>query len=162
MSSDPADAALSELSPGDVGPMSRLHTKAFPDGQGWRPAEFESLLRQDSTHAYALLSDGALATFGVFQSVVDQVEILTLATDPDHRRKGLARRLLSALEPQFLNAGLKTWLLDVAEDNPGAITFYQTLGFTTDGRRPRYYKRLEGKRVDAILMSKPMARQVVR
>jgi len=161
MKSDPADDDLIKLSPSDAGPMSALHTMAFPEGQGWGSSEFKSLMSQDSTRAYALLRHGAFAAFGVFQCVADQVEIVTLATDPDQRRQGLARQLFNALEPHFLNTGLKTWLLDVAEDNSGAIAFYQKLGFTTDGRRPRYYKRLEGKRVDAILMSKPMARQGV-
>ena len=40
------------------------------------------------------------------------------------------------------------------------LKFYQSIGFKPSMVGVRnYYKRLEGARVDAILMSKPMARQ---
>ena len=45
-------------------------------------------------------------------------------------------------------------MLDVAADNLGAIAFYESLGFFAEGRRIGYYKRLEGNRIDAILMTK--------
>ena len=104
-------------------------------------------------------SDGALVSFLVAQVVAGEAEILTLATDPEARRQGFAQRLLAQMEKRLHPSGLSKWLLDVAADNQGARAFYEALGFQTDGRRKDYYKRLEGSRVDAILMSKPVGGQ---
>ena len=42
--------------------------------------------------------------------------------------------------------------LEVAVDNAAAVALYEKAGFETTGRRPRYYARPSGERVDALLM----------
>ena len=159
MSAAPPFGHLTRLSLTDIARMAALHAQAFPASEAWSERQFEDLLAQDSMRAYAIDDRGSLLVFGVIQIVLDQAEILTLATASKHRRRGVATRLLTEVEGEFIGLGFKKWLLDVAADNPGALAFYQKTGFEIDGRRPGYYKRLEGKRVDAILMSKPMAGQ---
>ena len=148
------------LTDADTERLAALHAAAFPPGQAWHPAAFRDLLAQDTVRAHGVTSGATLIAFGLAQIALDQAEILTLACHPARRRSGVARDLLAHLEQALSARGVKKWILDVAEDNPGAVAFYTALGFLIDGRRPNYYKRLEGGRVDAILMSKPMARQI--
>ena len=108
---------------------------------------------------YAIDKGEGLRCAMLVQLAADQAELLTLATAPTDRRKGLAGCLMDKVEADLITRVMTVWLLDVAADNAPAIKFYQRAGFSADGRRPGYYKRLEGNRVDAILMSKHMARQ---
>ena len=139
--------------------LAALHRAVFPAGETWNARQFQDLMAQDSVAARGYVQDGKIVSAVLAQIAADQAEILTLATAPDQRRKGFAARLLEQVETELIQTGINVWLLDVAADNAAAIDFYQQNGFSTDGRRRGYYKRLEGKRVDAILMSRPMARQ---
>ncbi len=148
-----------ELSREDAVTMAELHARTFPAPTAWDAAEFEDLLTQDSVRAFAIQTDQNLSAFVLIQLAADQAEILTIATAPALQRQGLAARLFADTEASLVEQGYKTWLLDVAEDNAAAISFYQKIGFAADGRRTDYYKRPGGNRIDAVLMSKPMARQ---
>ena len=139
--------------------MAALHADAFPTNQAWSSTQFEALLNQESISALAITKMGDLVAGALVQIAADQAEILTLATARKHRRQGLAKHLLTSWEAELLPRGVSTWLLDVAEDNHSAVELYKNMGFKLDGRRPGYYKRNAEKRVDALLMSKPMARQ---
>lgn len=146
----------------DAKALMQLHARAFAKGEAWTQEAFETLLRLETTRAFGVARDGALCALLILQRVADEAEILTLATDPSLQRQGLARQLLEYASTDEAVAEVKTWLLDVAADNSGALAFYQALGFQSDGRRPQYYKRLEGPRVDAILMSKQVGGQPAR
>ncbi len=56
-------------------------------------------------------------------------EISAVATDPDHRRQGLAERLVLALVDSVLERG-ETPFLHASADNANAIRLYERLGFT--------------------------------
>lgn len=148
-----------DLGLADSARMADVHSAAFPRDQTWSAQQFEDFLKQHSVRARGIAERGNIDAFVLFQIGVDQAEILTIATVPSARRRGLASILLTDTEDRLIREGVVNWWLEVAEDNHGAVKFYQSLGFKPDGRRPNYYKRLEGNRVDAILMSKPMARQ---
>lgn len=155
----PRHNEITPLGQHDSERLAKLHFDAFPPGEAWDQNQFEELLRQDSVMGYALDKGEGLRCAILVQFAADQAEILTLATAPTDRRNGLARCLMGKVEADLITRGMTVWLLDVAADNAPAIKFYQKTGFSADGRRAGYYKRLEGNRVDAILMSKPMARQ---
>lgn len=140
--------------------MAAVHASAFSEEEAWPAAAFQDLLSQPATLARGCFRDSALAAFILVQFVAGEAEILTLATVPHARRRGFAHGLLTGLERELRPAGLEKWLLDVAADNSGALAFYTNLGFRTDSIRRNYYKRLEGKRIDAILMSRTVGGQI--
>lgn len=141
----------------DMAPaLADLHASAFSRPEAWSASAFEASLAQPATLGFGAQHEGTLAALILIQQVDQEIEILTLATRPEARRHGHAQRLLLHIETELRPVRC---YLDVAEDNPGAIAFYDKMGFTVDGRRPRYYHRLEGPRIDAILMSKRLARQ---
>ncbi|MEO1660688.1 MAG: ribosomal protein S18-alanine N-acetyltransferase [Pseudomonadota bacterium] len=134
--------------------FAALHARAFAAEEAWPEAAFADLLDLPTTE-FAQIKDGdQVVSFILVQFAAGEADILTLATAPELRRQGYAQRLLTEIETRLRPRGLQKWLLDVAADNIGARGFYEALGFQCDGRRKDYYKRLEGGRVDAMLMSK--------
>jgi ribosomal protein S18 acetylase RimI-like enzyme len=58
--------------------------------------------------------------------------IYYLAVDPEHRRQGLARRLLADVEQRLRDAGCAKINLLIRHDNSDAISFYREVGFAED------------------------------
>lgn len=143
----------------DSARMAVLHQSAFPEGEAWNQSAFEELLAMPSTRAFGVEADKGLKGLLVLQVAVDTADILTLCAAPAHRRQGLAGQLLTAASQILSTKGVERFVLDVATDNESAIAFYKAHGFTQDGVRKDYYKRLDGRRVDAMLMSRPVAGQ---
>ena len=70
----------------------------------------------------------------------DEVIVLhVLAVHPDHRGKGLARRLVENVIEQERKAGKKALRLDVIENNITAEKLYQKLGFQYVQTKTLYY-----------------------
>ncbi len=55
-----------------------------------------------------------------------------LAVDPDHRRQGLARRIVGEAETRLMDAGCPKINLQVRATNRSALGFYRAIGFTVD------------------------------
>jgi [ribosomal protein S18]-alanine N-acetyltransferase len=117
---------------------------------------FRGLLLDPSVLTLGIELYGDLAAFVMVQTVAGEADILTIATEPDHRRKGLAATLIRALVNRMGERGVSRITLDVAEDNAPARALYTVHGFTEDGRRPRYYTTGRDVPVDAVLMSRNM------
>ena len=70
----------------------------------------------------------------------DEVIVLhVLAVHPDHRGKGLARRLVENVIEQERKVGKKALRLDVIENNTTAEKLYQKLGFRYIQTKTLYY-----------------------
>lgn len=98
--------------------------------------------------------DGTLMALLVVQTAADVADIVGLATRPEHRRQGMATRLLEHAIADLATEGIVSLRLDVDENNAAAVTLYRRLGFKEDGRRRNYYRDGDGRRTDAILMSR--------
>ncbi|MGC8856235.1 MAG: ribosomal protein S18-alanine N-acetyltransferase [Anaerolineae bacterium] len=96
--------------------------------------------------------DGRVVAALVIWLIVDEAHVATLATHPDFRRQGIARRLLAHALGEARREGARRAFLEVRASNQAAQDLYRSLGFVEDGRRPKYYKD-NGE--DAILMSHP-------
>lgn len=131
--------------------MARIHALAFSETRAWTEAEFADLLTSEFVHAI-----GSVDCFAVFQVIGDEAELLTIATDPAKRRRGLARACMRDWQADALRRGARRALLEVAADNAVAIALYQGCGYTACGRRKAYYRRTDGKNVDAIMMERAL------
>jgi ribosomal-protein-alanine N-acetyltransferase len=87
----------------------------------------------------------------VFWVVADEMHILNLAVHPGHRRRGIARRLLTEAMNQARPLGAAVAWLEVRPSNSPALTLYHSLGFQEVGRRPHYYGDTQE---DAILLAR--------
>ena len=75
-----------------------------------------------------------------WQSDSDEVIVLhVLAVHPDHRGKGLARRLVENVIEQERKVGKKALRLDVIENNTTAEKLYQKLSFQYIQTKTLYY-----------------------
>ena len=138
----------------DAGRMSQLHMRCFDDP--WSAMSFRGLLLDTSVLTLGVELGGDLVAFVMAQTIAGESDILTVATDPDQRRQGLAATLIGALINRLGERGVSRITLDVAEDNAAARALYRSFGFTEDGRRPRYYTTGRDVPVDAVLMSRNM------
>ncbi|WP_420479119.1 GNAT family N-acetyltransferase [Brevundimonas sp. FT23028] len=132
------------MSPADR--LAALHAAAFDTP--WDAAAFATLL--DQPGVFAIERE---AGFILMRAVADEAEILTLAVAPASRRSGEGTRLVADGVAAASLAGADRVFLEVAEDNAAARALYARTGFTDAGRRPRYYSRPDGSRVDALLLA---------
>ncbi|CAM3849951.1 Ribosomal-protein-alanine N-acetyltransferase [Litorimonas haliclonae] len=137
------------LGPSDAPAMSTIHRKSF--SAGWPPAEMRLHIDKD----LCLGLGDPLSAFILVQIGGDQADILTIATHPEHRRKGLAKQLLSQAETILREQEVQTLFLDVSELNDSAKSLYKACGYQAVGRRPRYYRTPAG-RVASITFSKSL------
>lgn len=80
--------------------------------------------------------------------VVDgQVQVLKVATDPAYRRRGIAQELLARIALDARDLGAREMTLEVRASNTGAHAFYERLGLSCVGTRPRYYSDREDARI---------------
>jgi len=119
--------------------MAALHARSIT------PAWPETDMAEHCTSDICLGLGQSLEAFIISRLVEDQAEILTIVTDPEFRKKGHARALLSAVENHIKEQNGKLIFLEVAEDNDPAIALYRESGYEHIGRRPAYYRRPEGR-----------------
>ena len=137
------------IQPGDSGDIYAILQDSLRDT--WSLASLQNLLAQPATMGFSYYMDGCAVGLILGQKAGEESEILTFAVLQKHRRRGLGQKLLIHFIEQNRQSGCKSLFLDVAEDNPAALSLYQKMDFVTTGRRPQYYLR-PNSRVDAILM----------
>lgn len=76
--------------------------------------------------------------YAVASYVGDVVELQRIGVAPGARRTGLAGRLVVAVVEQATTE--ERVIVEVREDNAGALAFYADAGFVELDRRPRYYQ----------------------
>lgn len=84
------------------------------------------------------------------QTVLDEGYITNVAVSPDHRRRGIAASLLTALRDQAEKKDLSFLTLEVRASNVPAITLYEAAGYVPVGTRRNFYS---DPKEDALLMT---------
>ena len=130
--------------------LAAVHAEAF--ATPWPASAFTDLLGQPG-----VVLEGDADGFILIRAVADEAELLTLAVRPAARRQGLGARLVRVATDRAKALGVTLMFLEVAEDNAPARALYESLGFESAGRRPRYYPRAEGRAADALLLVRNFA-----
>ena len=104
------------------------------------------------------LEDAPDQTIGycILMPSLDELSLLNITVDPDHRRQGWAEKILSVMEDQALQKNFKTVYLEVRASNQAAIHLYQKIGYEQVGIRKAYYPVHESAREDALVMKKEL------
>ncbi len=117
----------------DLNRIIEIERACFSDNP-WNLAEFETY------DCLVAEIGGQIAGFLVARQLTgdqngdSEREILNLGVDPAWRRNGVAKTLLQ----QELRRG-GSFFLEVRESNLAAQRLYESLRFTTVGKRPEYY-----------------------
>jgi len=115
----------------------------------------EGMFRQEVADGY--LSRSWVATVGgvvvgyiISWFLRDEVHLLNIALDPDHRGRGYGKRMMQYLIDEAVHAGRDVITLEVRESNTPARHLYESFGFVNVGRRLGYY---QDNREDAVVMT---------
>jgi [ribosomal protein S18]-alanine N-acetyltransferase len=103
---------------------------------------------KDGLFLVALL-EGKVVGFAGAWVLVDEAHVTNVAVDPERRRAGIGRRLVSALLEGCREKGATCATLEVRAGNAPAIALYGSFGFVRAGVRKRYYP---DNREDAVVM----------
>ena len=98
----------------------------------------------------AMEGESLLGYIGI-QFGLDGGDIMTIATEPELRGKGIGKKLVLAAVEQLQEKHLGYLTLEVRPSNSPAIALYESLGFREVGRRKKYYR---DPVEDALLMTK--------
>lgn len=132
----------------------RLDQRCFIDGEAYSRETFEYLLTSPESVSYrAVTPDGTMVGFIVGIVEPDATgHVTTLGVAPEHRRRGIAERMLLKVEDGFRRRGVRITRLEVRSVNTGAQDLYHKLGYAITQRLPRYYSNGG----DGLLMVKPL------
>lgn len=124
----------------DLPAVMRIEQASFSDP--WSRDSYAALV--DAPHAafdVAVEDDEHVLGHAVTFFAVDEAELGTIASAPDHRRRGVARALLDGACRAARGHGARRLFLEVRASNAPAQALYRDAGFVEVGRRARYYNR---------------------
>jgi ribosomal-protein-alanine N-acetyltransferase len=124
----------------DVRELAELHASCFP--RGWDEASIGTFIADPACVVFVASAGEANAAHGflIARAASGEAEILTLAVDNAHRRKGVARALLIATIARLRLAGITQLFLEVESGNEAAEGLYRGFGAKSVGRRAAYYE----------------------
>lgn len=136
------------LEPARVADAARLAAMSYQLVEsGLRPAWGAQRISWHVRHPESVVltarSDRTVAGFAIMRYGDDVAHLNLLAVDPAHRRRGIARRLVTWLEESALTAGTFVIGLELRAQNLEAQDFYRALGYHEVGRVPGYYQGIE-------------------
>jgi ribosomal-protein-alanine N-acetyltransferase len=130
-----SEAAVRSLSFPDLPQVIAIERRAFTSP--WSLAMFVLELSKPSSVNLAAVLGTEIAGYVICARYAEAFHVMTIATAPEHRRKGIASLLLGAV---IERAGEDAnYTLEVRVSNAGAIALYERHGFQGVGTRPHYY-----------------------
>lgn len=150
---DASQIRLRSMRADDIPQVAALDHLSFADP--WPQGSFEYELKANNYSLCLVAEDPAAAEGGnivgalVVWLIVDEAHIATIAVHPDHRHRGIGRRLLAEGLLQAAERGAVKSLLEVRSGNAEALHLYYGFGFKAVGLRPNYYPT---EQEDALLL----------
>lgn len=135
----------------DLATVDRIMQQAFDPrfGEAWTHNQVLGLLAMPGVWLTLAGVRGEPAGFALSRRVVDEAELMLLATLPALRRRGVAAALLRSVVADAIDQGARTLHLEVRDGNE-AIKLYRTAGFAKVGERRHYYRGTNGQAFDAL------------
>jgi len=134
---------------GDARALAEAELVCFSDP--WPPQFFASEILADGRFNRLLVDAGGdmvAYLFCAWQYL--DLHVLKVATLPEYRRTGLARRLMALAEDHAVETGGESLTLEVRQSNSDAIAMYEVLEYEQVSVRTAYYQDGE----DAVVMTK--------
>lgn len=142
---------LTPLTHDDLEDARLLDERCFPN-PGER-VDFEAEIQREGAILLGMRVRGTLLGYLLAWRAADRVEILNVAVDPDHRRKGYGLVLVDGAIREARVHGAAVVDLEVRASNTAALKLYATLGFDQVGERSAYYRNPVE---DALLLTRSL------
>lgn len=117
-----------------------LTIEAQSDFPNWDAEQFQHEFSNRSAIVWgAFLGEGVVA-YLIVRKIIDELQVIDIATHRDFRRQGLAKNLLLVALEDARQSGLQVALLEVRISNEPGHGLYKALGFKQYGVRHGYYR----------------------
>lgn len=134
----------------DAPALTRLEL-VFSARQRWSETSWlEEISGDDRLVEVAVTAVEGVIACASWRHAGDTADLDRIVVAGEHRRRGIAGRLLERGLDWAAGRRAGNVLLEVASDNTAAIGFYTAAGFVQINRRGNYY----GRGVDAVVMEK--------
>jgi ribosomal-protein-alanine N-acetyltransferase len=135
---------------GDLTTVHAIEIRAyeFP----WTMGIFRECLKAGYP-AWVALQQQKIVGYGIISVAAGESHILNICVDPDYQRRGIGKKLFSALLTASRILGANRIYLEVRKSNRRALLMYENFGFDEIGERKRYYRDHDGKE-DAIVLAR--------
>lgn len=133
----------------DAPELARIESAVF--SSPWSEQAFAKLPEQPYCIYMVAEIEGIVIGCAGLTLLGEEGDIDKVMVKEDFRRRGIARLLLEKLMYESKRLGVKEFTLEVRAGNETAIRLYESLGFASEGIRPKFYvKPVE----DAVIMWK--------
>lgn len=138
----------------DLKEVWKLNQRCFKQGENYPRYTLSYLLNEPNTLSYCTISSKKEITGFIFITATTEGtgHITTIGVAPEHRRRGLARRMLIHAEGALQKRAINTICLEVRASNFSAQNLYHELNYAVVQRLPGYYSNGE----DGLLMIKSL------
>ncbi len=123
----------------------RLNIRCFRKGDNYTKHTFDYLLNEPRTISYRMVAAGGELVAFAFVMISDNgsAHLTTIGVAPEHRRRGLAQKMLIHLENAIRAREIGTVVLEVRVGNTGAQELYRLNGYMIVQRINKYYNNGE-------------------
>lgn len=150
---DAPEVRFAPVTEGMLDAVLRIEQSAY--SHPWTRGNFTDSLRS-GYQLCALLGGDELIGYYVAMEGVQEVHLLNITVAPAHQRQGWSVVLLDALALWSRGRGAEWLWLEVRASNARALQVYERHGFRRVGVRKSYYPALQGRREDAVVMSRSL------
>lgn len=132
----------------------KLNLRCFRNGENYTKFTFAYLFNEPRSISYQIATaSGEMAAFAfVLLNSDGTAHLTTIGVAPEHRRRGLATKLLSHFDEVLRIKGVSTIVLELRVSNHGARQLYAEAGYSLVNRLTKYYSDGE----DCFLMVKSL------
>jgi ribosomal protein S18 acetylase RimI-like enzyme len=141
----PCEYDIQPLTRDQLPEVLRLNIRCFRNGDNYTKHTFRLPPQQPRTlelsYRYRARRDGGFAFVMVNES--NAAHLTTIGVAPEHRRRGIAERLLRHIEDALYSREVGTLVLEVRVSNTAAHQLYRRAGYTIVQRITKYYNNGE-------------------
>ena len=135
----------------DLAVVEAVMAEAFDPrfGEAWTRGQCLGIMALPGVWLTIAAIDGRIAGFALSRIILDEAELLLLATAPGYRRRGVGAALVRSVIADAQARGAATLHLEVRDGND-AIKLYRAAHFAKVGERRAYYRGNNGQVSDAF------------
>lgn len=134
----------------DISLIATVEKTCFADF--WTENTLEEEFAETRFFAFLAEEEGELLGYVCGSSLYEDSELLRIAVLPQHRGKGIGKRLAQAMCDEAKTRGAERVFLEVRFGNLSAVKLYEGCGFAKTRLRKKYYADGE----DALEMKKDL------